>query len=169
MGETIKDFFDLLDYMAKTDPSSERMWPFRKSFIEFYWNAGHITSAWIVLGKKAYENRLRFLKEDVSDYGTISPYKINPIHSVLLFQIKNLVLSEWNYNGPVRIWNNTHKHAPKFYKDHYEKKDLINQPEKKINHRPQKYYWQKELSDYIEKYTGIPCPENLRKEIDKFR
>ncbi len=169
VGETIQDFFALLDYTAKTNPTSDRMWPLRKKFIEFYLNAGHIVSAWIVLGKEAYKNRLEFLKEGVNDYGTITR-GANPIHSVLLFQISDLVLSEWNYNGKVRIWNKAHPQVPRFYKKQYEREGLVKDPEQEIiHHHSEKYYWQKNLSDYIEKYTGIPCPEDLQKEIDKFR
>ncbi len=169
VSETIKDFFSLLDYTAKQNPDSDRMWPYRKEFIENYWDAGHIGEAWIVLGKEAYKNRLKFLKEDFNDYGTITR-RANPIHSVLLFRINDLTLSEWNYNGSIRIWQEENKYKPVFYKKEYLRKTLVTKPDKDITHHyPEKYYWQKKLSHYIKKYTGLPCPENLRKKIDKVR
>ena len=169
IGETIKDFMKLLSYTAKQNPDSDRMWPYRKEFIASYWNARYIKNAWIVLGKEAYKNRLRFLKEGFDSYGRIVK-GANPVHSVLLFQIGDLILSEWNYNGKVRAWTKGNKNVPQMYKTEYLKEELIKKPNKEITHRyPEKYYWQKNLSKYIERYTGIPCPELLQRKIDKFQ
>ena len=101
IDETIQGFLDLLSYTAKQNLDADRMWPYRKEFIEIYWKAGHISDAWIVLGKKDYKNRHQFLKEDFDEYGQL--LKGNPAHSVLLFQIGDLIISEWNYNGKVRV------------------------------------------------------------------
>ena len=168
IGETIKDFLELLTYTAQKDPNADRMWPYRKEFIESYWSAGHITAAWIVLGKKAYKSRSKFLKENFTDYGQVIS-GANPIHSVLLFRIGELIISEWNYNGKVRIWNEGKKNTPVFYKKEYSREDLINSPDKKIIHSSaERYYWQKKLSDYIYEYTGISCPKSLQAKIDQF-
>ena len=169
IGETLKDFFALLSYTAKQAPDADRMWSYRKEFIEAYWKEGHIRDAWIVLGKAAYKNRLKFLREDFDNYGKI--IKGNPIHSVLLFQIGDLVLSEWNYNGKVRLWNSSlNKYFPQFYKTEYLRKNLVKNPKKEFSHfSSETYFWQKKLSQYIEKYTYIPCPEYLRKKIYRFQ
>ena len=52
IDETIQDFLDLLSYTAQENIDADRMWPYRKEFIEYYWKAGHVSDAWIVLGKK---------------------------------------------------------------------------------------------------------------------
>lgn len=164
IGETIKDFLSLLSYTARKNPDADRMWPYRKKFIEDYWKNGHIRNAWVVLGKEAYDKRHKFLKRNFDNYGRIIK-GAHSIHSVLLFQIGDLILSEWNYNGKVRIWHQN-KHAPQFYKTEYSREDFINKPKKEFIHRsPEKYYWQQKLSEYIERYTDIRCPEELEKKI----
>ena len=168
IGETLKDFFELLSYTAKQAFDADRMWSYRKEFIETYWKAGYIKDAWIVLGKKAYKNRLKFLNKDFQSYGKILK-GVNHIHSVLLFQVGDLILSEWNYNGKVRIWNSS-KYSPKFYKKEYSREELIKKPKKEFIHSsPNTYCWQKKLSRYIEKYTYISCPEYLQRKIDRFQ
>ena len=167
IGETIESFLELLSYTAKEDLDADRMWPYRKEFIKSYWKEGHITAAWIVLGREAYKNRLKFLKKKQENYGKITSRATNPLHSVLLFQIRGLVISEWNYNGKVRVWEMGNEYKPVLYEAQYQRKDLVKKPDKEIIHSSaESYYWQNKLSDYIEKYTGIPCPENLRKKID---
>ena len=132
------------------------MWRYRKEFIEAYWQKGYITEAWVVLGREAYKNRLNFLKKDYESYGKINR-GANPIHSVLLFQIDNLVLSEWNYNGKVRLWHNNSKYSPQFYKKEYLKERLNKKPRKRVHPllllKP--IIGKKKLSEYIEKYTYI--------------
>ena len=168
IGETLDSFFALLDYTAKQDPNADRMWCYRKEFIEAYWKEDYIKNAWIVLGKKAYKNRLNFLKKDFKGYGTITK-EVNPIHSVLLFQIGDLILSEWNYNGKVRLWDSS-LNFPQFYETEYSREDLVKNSKKEFIHSSsEKYYWQKALSRYIEQYTYIPCPKYLQRQIDKFQ
>lgn len=165
IGETIKDFLSLLSYTARKNPDADRMWPYRKEFIESYWKNGHIRNAWVVLGKEAYDKRHKFLKRNFDNYGRIIKGAYSPIHSVLLFQIGDLILSEWNYNGKVRIWHQN-KDAPQFYKTEYSREDLANKPKKEFVHSsPEEYYWQQKLSEYIERYTGIGCPDELEKKV----
>ncbi len=167
IGETIEDFLSLLSYTANQDPMAQRMWGYRKEFIKAYWEAGHIRKAWIVLGRKDYDNRLKFLKRDFNGYGKIIK-GAQSNHSCLLLQIGDLILSEWNYNGKVRIWNENEedKHSPPFYKGEYSKEDLVSPSQKKFVHRQDKRYsWQKKLSWYIEENTGIECPDVLLRKI----
>ena len=167
IGKTLEDFFVLLDYTAKKDSDAGRMWPYRKEFIESYWHAGYIKAAWIVLGKKAYAygKRNKSLKEDVADYGRIKRGG-RLLHSVLLYQIDNLTVSEWNYTGKARIWHKGNKSAPEFYKKEYEKKELIENPDHELSHYGvETYAWQRKMVNYITDFTGIPCPENLEKQL----
>ena len=167
IGETLKDFFALLSYTSKKDFNADRMWHYRKEFIEAYWNQGHVKEAWIVLGRKAYKNRFKFLKKGHDGYGKITR-GANPFHSVLLFQIGDLILSEWNYNGRVRLWDSSSENSPQFYQAEYSREDLVTQEKQYFNHACSKIYsWQKKLSDYIEECTGIPCPKELRIKIDE--
>ena len=168
ISETLKDFFALLSYTAEQDFDADRMWPYRKEFIEAYWKEGHVKEAWIVLGREAYNNRFKFLKEEHDGFGKIIK-GFNSFHSVLLFQIGDLILAEWNYNGPTRLWG-SNKNSPQFYKKEYTREELVKKVKKNFKHHSSRtYFWQKKLSDYIEKYTGIPCPEDLRRKIDEHR
>ena len=170
IGETLKDFFALLSYTAKQDPNAIRMWPDRKEFIEAYQQEGLIKKAWIVLGKEAYKNRFKFLKKGYDGYGRITR-RANSLHSVLLFQIGDLILSEWNFNGRVRLWDSGNSESsPQFYQKEYEREDLVTKETKYFNHSySENYYWQRELSYYIEQYTGILCPKDLKRKIDEHR
>ena len=164
IGETIRDFLELLSHTAEKDRDANRMWRYRKEFIESYLDAGHIMEAWIVLGKEAYKNRSKFLKKKSDDYGMID--KGNPQHSALIYQIGGLIVSEWNYNGKVRIWNEGNKNTLKFYKKKYSRENLIKKPNQEITHSwSETYSWQKKLSAYIYKYTSIETPENLQKKM----
>ena len=168
VGETLKDFFELLSYTSEQNFDADRMWPYRKEFIEAYQKDGHIKEAWIVLGREAYNNRGDFLKEEHDGFGRITR-GVHSFHSVLLFQIGELILSEWNYNGKVRLWD-INKNAPQFYKKEYSREELEKKAKKQIKHSsPKTYFWQKKLSKYIEKYTGIPCPKDLRRKIDEYQ
>ena len=168
IGSTIKDFFALLDFTAVKDSDAKRMWRYRKEFINSYLKEGYIKAAWIVLGKEADRHKEKFLKHKTHQYGILTQGG-NAMHSVLLLKIGNLTLSEWNYNGKVRIWKGGNKYAPKFYKEDYFREELTKKSNKEIiHHHADIYRWQQKLSDYIKKYTGILCPENVRTKIDKF-
>ena len=168
IGETLKDFFALLSYTAEKNSSADRMWPYRKEFIKAYWEEGHILDAWIVLGKEANENKSKFLKEGLTNYGIITRGS-NRFHSALLFKIGELVLSEWNYNGRVRVWMSNNRHAPKFYEKKYLRDDLVAFPEFELNHYgAEDYSWQFKLSTHIEKYTSIACPKYLQSKINNY-
>ena len=165
IDETIKDFLELLSYTAKKDFDVDRMWKYRKEFIECYWKENHISDAWIVLGRRDYENRDKFLKEGLHDYGQLVLGGM-PHHSGLLFQIGDLIVSEWNYNGKARIWRKDGRYAPKFYKQEYSRDDLIRGSDEEVIHNyAEEYHWQRKMSDYIEAYTGIKCPEALSEKL----
>ena len=165
IDETIKDFLELLSYTARRNIDVKRMWRYRKEFIECYWKENHISDAWIVLGKKDYENRSKFLKEGLHEYGQLVSGKTSS-HSALLFQIGDLIISEWNHNGKARMWKKSNRFVPKFYKPEYSENSLEkNANNELIHHGAEEYYWQRKMSDYIEDYTGIKCPEVLSKKL----
>ena len=165
IDETIRDFLELLSYTARRNIDVKRMWRYRKEFIECYWRENHISYAWIVLGKKDYENKSKFLKEGLHEYGQLVSGKTSS-HSALLFQIGDLIISEWNHNGKARMWKKSNRSAPKFYKLEYSENSLEkNANNELIHHGAEEYYWQRKMSDYIESYTGITCPEALSKKI----
>ncbi len=169
IGETIKDFLKLLTYTVKKNPNADRMWKYRKEFIKSYWKAGHIKEAWIILGKEAYKDRSKFLNKKSDNYGRIIK-GVTFLHSALIYKIDTVIVSEWNYNGKVRIWNEDNNSSPVFYKKEYSKMNLTKKPDKQISHSsPRTYYWQKALSNYIYEYTDIHCPENLQKKIDQMQ
>ena len=162
---TIRDFLELLSYTAKGNIDVKRMWRYRKEFIECYWRENYISDAWIILGRKDYENRDKFLKEGLHEYGQLVSGKTSS-HSALLFQIGDLIISEWNYNGKARMWKKSNRSAPRFYKLEYSKNNLEKSANNEfIHHGAEEYYWQKKMSDYIEDYTGIKYPKILSKKL----
>ena len=164
VDETIKDFLELLTYTAQENYDADRMWRYRKEFIECYWEADFIRDAWIVLGKKDYENKDKFLKEGLHEYGQLQKGNLSA-HSVLLIRIGDLIISEWNYNGKIRIWKEGNKYAPQFYQKEYNRNDVIKGANKEFIHsNSEEYSWQKRVSDYIYNYTGILCPDKLQRK-----
>ena len=166
---SINDFFQLLDYISKTDRDVKRMWPKRKEFIKKCFDKGYIHSAWFVLGREAYYNRNKFLNISSSDeyhFGRL--YGGNKKHSVLLFQIDNLIFSEWSYNGKIRIWESSSESSPKMYEKEYKKEDVIFLQDKRLNPGEiaaitHDHYdkWIEKLKRAIFKYAGIDLRDIL--------
>lgn len=164
--KSIKNFFSLLDYISRTDRDVKRMWPHRKNFIKAYFDKGYIHGAWFILGKKAYNLREKFLVENSENsFGKLLKGG-NLKHSVFLFEIGSLILSEWSYNGSVRVWKKSSKDSPKLYQKEYSRADVVFKNNKKFNqgeiasirHQPPHRNWQRRLADIIYDHTNI----NLR-------
>ena len=156
---TLENFFDLLDYIAQTDEDANRMWERRKKFIETYYQHGHISGAWFVLGRNAYSMRDKFLKPEEKGYGKIISKNVESKHSVLLLKIGDFVISEWSHNGRVRGWQHGSPSCPSLYELEYFANDLRNSSS--VFDFIHSGNWESRLSQEIYNKTGI----NLRKHF----
>jgi len=162
---TLEDFFRLLKHVAGNDPAAAKMWKDRQQFWTAYLKRNAIGDAWVVLGPRASQLAGYSFKEIKGSYGHLHSGNINPLHSVLLMRIDNLVIAEWSHNGKCHIWMENVPNKPLFYKKEYLRDELRNElSDSDINSPPfihvksNQLLWQGRVRDYIRKVTGIDVP-----------
>lgn len=155
--KSLENFFHLIEYVSTNSPDAERMWPSRRKFMKSCLENGHITGAWVVLGKKALVLREKFRIESSSHGVLKSGGQLT--HSVLLFQIGDLILSEWSHTGKIRIWKNSSHSCPKLYEKEYTRDDVISIPIKEFVH-VSSGSWIDRLTEFIFEQTGIDINES---------
>ena len=135
IGVTLRAFFELLDYVARFDPTHDRHWRERKEFWQGYLDKGKITGAWVVLGRKYFDHH-DFLNVGNLKFGKFSKQVgIQSSHCAIIMQINNFVLTEWSHVGGLRIWKADNRRAPQLYQDAYHPDRLKN-----IKHYDRKGY-----------------------------
>jgi hypothetical protein len=150
--KTMDDFFNLLSHVAKTQSDSDRHWKYRKRFWNSYLKKGHIIEAWVALGPRAMEQAPKFIK-GTNHYASLSG--VAPKHSALLLNIGGVWITEWSHSGSYRVWDNDSL-APKPYKKHYSRDDLIkNNDHEGMHYGNQTGGWQGRLSSLIHDLTGL--------------
>lgn len=158
VGLTLKAFFGIIEYAAKTDPQADRMWRFRKKFWNAYLENNNITEAWVLLGSLAYSKRDVFLEKDVL-FGRLSGGQAN--HSAILIKIGSLTICEWSHSGSVRIWRDGNKALPILYKDYYHRDDLVKGADFELSHvSSEKSGWQDTVHDFIYGNTWVRLERN---------
>lgn len=123
---TLRVFFALLDYVAKTDSTHARHWQERKEFWRGYLDAGKIAGAWVVLGKRYLSHHDLFNTDNLKFAKFSASAGIQSSHCAIIMQINNFVLTEWSHVGALRIWQAGAKRVPKLYKDEYQPTELKN-------------------------------------------
>lgn len=157
VSATLEDFFRVVSEGSMGHRDADRMWPYRRAFWSAYLEGGYISDAWVVLGEEiAYEAR-QFLKDQADTYGRLERgYGVLPRHAVLIMRIGDLVITEWSYMGKYRAWSSDNETAPKFYKKHYDRNQLVGSPDfEGAHHGAEHGTWQNKLSDLINQWTGI--------------
>jgi len=163
--DTIEAFFQLIQYVSRGNSDLERQWPYREKFWNSYLHRGVVQGAWVVLSPNIDPQALRMLKLDRDGYGMFSSNSgLLHNHVALILRIGNLVITDWNYNGKYRVWNEDiadPEQSPKLYKNTYMHKDrLISGAQfDGAHHATENYTWQKTLSKYISDKAGITMPE----------
>lgn len=150
--KTMADFFNLLSHVAQTQSDSDRHWKYRKRFWNSYLKKGYIQEAWVALGPRAMEQAPKFIN-GTNHYASLSGGA--PAHSALLLNIGGVWITEWSHSGSYRVWDNDSL-APKPYKKHYSRDDLIkNNDHEGAHHGNQTGGWQGRLSSLIHDLTGL--------------
>jgi hypothetical protein len=164
---TLKDFFRVVSEGSGGHSDADRMWPYRRAFWSAYLDGGYITDAWVVLGEEIAYKARNFLKDQADTYGRLKRGGgVLPRHAVLIMRIGDLVITEWNYSGKYRAWSTDNEDAPKFYKKHYQRDQLVNFPDfDGAHHGAPHGTWQNKLSDLINEWTGIKV--NARQYMPK--
>lgn len=135
-------------------------WKERAEFWRGYIEIDVVTDAWVVFGRSAYQAAMTMVKEgDLAkgEFGRLHGGGAEPMHSVLLIRIGDLVISEWTHSGKVRFYDVGGVHTPAFYKSTYHP-HLIRQgagaKEELIHH----INWQPKFARLIHRYTAIENP-----------
>lgn len=159
VAATLEDFFRVLDESMRRqpDPDAERHWPYRRAFWTAYLNHDQISEAWVVLGSRVAADTKHILSEISANYGRLqSSGSARASHAVLILQIGPLIITEWSHSGKYRVWHANNPCAPKFYRGHYLRDDLVTLPDfDGSHHGAENGRWQEILEQHIRKQTGI--------------
>lgn len=157
IGETLNQFFEIIDQVAK-----DSHWSYRKAFWNAYYKKDAFDEAWVVLGVDAKYYARRVFGEKISA-ATLSG-SARQDHSVLIVRIGDLVLADWSHDGKCRAWKVDDRFCPERYKLQYSG-DLLRAPSMQIvdshvhdgisHHSSDNYLWQNRLSQFIYEHTGV--------------
>jgi hypothetical protein len=135
-------------------------WKERAAFWRDYIKLDVVTDAWVVFGREAYRSAIQMVKDgDLSKggFGRLHGGGAEPMHSVLLLRIGDLVISEWTHSGKMRIFANGSAHTPVFYQQTYHP-HLIRSDAYAQEALVHAVNWQPRFARIIHKYSGIKNP-----------
>jgi hypothetical protein len=150
--ESFDVYFRILDNTA-----DDRHWSYRRPFWERYLSSGDVIDAWAILGRSAAaEARIRKVRSD--SYGVIRSGDRH--QSALLMRIRGArgtaVVAEWSHNGACRIWSETRKSVPPFYKLGYEPDALRREADMQVvHHGSEQGRWQSVIREELMTVFGI--------------
>jgi len=159
-----KESFELLMKVLKSSNETSQ-WAARSKFWGFYIDHELVTDAWVAFGPDAFSKANTLVQNGTiksrGAYAQLEVSNIQPIHSVILMRIGNLVISEWTHDGKVRIYKSGNQRAPKLYLNEYSPPNLRSDiaPEYKKIHKGN---WQAEVEEHIYQETGIKGPIKTR-------
>lgn len=154
---TLEDFFRLLDQQARYYENADRQWRYRSAFWLAYLRDGHITDAWVALGWKIAQDSRSYLSRLAGTYAELkSGDGARNDQAVLVLRVGNLIIAEWSHSSKVRIWSDRGSSGPQFYKQRYQRSDLVTGPDfEQAHHGAERGTWQRKVESYIRKQTGI--------------
>jgi hypothetical protein len=154
VGLTLKAFFAIIKYAAKTESSADRMWKYREIFWNAYLDEKEIVEAWVLLGSVARANKKSFL-DDAIDHGFLGT-GVQTNHNAILMKIGGLTLCEWSHSGRIRIWSEGNPQAPELYQEVYHKHELTEGADFETNHTgADRSTWQDKVHEVIRRKTNI--------------
>lgn len=154
VGLTLKAFFAIIKYSAKTDPSADRMWKYREIFWNAYLDEKEIVEAWVLLGSVARANKRSFL-DDAVEHGFLGA-GVQSNHNAILMKIGGLTLCEWSHSGRIRIWSEGNVKAPELYQEVYHKYELTEGADFETNHfGADRSTWQDKVHEVVRRKTSI--------------
>lgn len=154
-SKTLEQFFSIIKKTAKDDH-----WKYRHKFWKAYYEDGFIDDAWVALGKDSRsEAKSQSRHGDELIAANVKGVGVKADHSVLIFKVAGLIITEWSHDGKCRIWCESNRKSPAMYEMNYEAEKLRENENEGFNHHSsERYGWQKKIADYIQRYTGIKMP-----------
>lgn len=160
VGETLDQFFDIIDRMAL-----ESQWKYRKAFWKSYYDKKLLTEAWVAFGANAWDYAESAFGEKLSAAKLTG---VKSDQSVLILRIGDIIFAEWSHNGKCRAWKISDSRAPQRYQQKYQNQDFkkismqITPYDKEggISHGSSaSYSWQRKLADFIYLETNVRVSE----------
>ena len=159
---TKESFVMLMKILKRSNNTGQ--WKDREKFWSFYLENEFVSDAWVVLGPEASNHAQRLIEDGTlksrSSFGVLSRNSnssIQPIHSVILMKIGDLIISEWTHDGKVRIYHSDNDKKQDFYKSTYSPSILRSDSAPNF-YKSHLGNWQLEIENYIFRATGISGP-----------
>ena len=158
-----KESFEMLMKILKRSNNTGQ-WKDRSKFWGYYLENDYVTDAWVILGPEASNHAHKLIADGTlksrSSYGVLSRSSyssIQPIHSVILMKIGDLIISEWTHDGKIRIYHADNEKKQQFYKSSYTPSNLRSDTAPNF-FKSHLGNWQLDIENYIYRSTGIPGP-----------
>lgn len=152
----LEQFLQVVDQIAL-----QRQWRFRRAFWMAYFNKGLIDGAWVAFAPQGETVAQNIFGEERGFASLVQGYNVDSGHAVLLLRIGGLTIADWSHNGKCHIWEPNHPDAPKMYRPTYTRRELTdNSSNSGVIHSAAAHgNWQRKVSDYISRRTGIRLSE----------
>ena len=148
VGASLEQFFYVIDQASHG--MGEHMWPERRKFWLAYYKRGALSDAWVAFSRAG----LRYLRGDRDvGYAQLGGALYN--HAVLLVQIGNLIIADWNQNGMCRIWKQGNRHAPQFHQRYYSANQLRRSGDTEPFRHDPHGRWRGRVAEYIKDEAGV--------------
>lgn len=162
-GETIEDFFTLLETIAVRDAMVDR---YRRQFHSLWESCrvqGALTDAWLAIGPSLLADAHRCLGIRTQHYaGLDAPTGTRARQAVLLLRIAGVTVVEWSHGGSYYLWHPNNAATPQCYQSHYTYESLEREPNlHRPRHNAHRGDWRVELFHHIAMITGIPLEESF--------
>ena len=158
-----KESFEMLMKILKRSNNTGQ-WKDRAKFWGYYLENEYVTDAWVILGPEASNYADKLIADGTlksrSSYGVLSRSSyssIQPIHSVILMKIGDLIISEWTHDGKIRIYHADNEKKQQFYKSSYIPSNLRSDTAPNF-FKSHLGNWQLDIENYIYRATGIAGP-----------
>jgi hypothetical protein len=161
-ARTMEAFFEILSH------TQDDIGVYRRQFWQAYYNAGHITEAWIALGEEAAQALASIDTEHQLEYAKILG-KISPNQCVLMIRMGDLLFCDWSHKGRLRAISIHAKQAPKLYQAQYELFELrfpttldfnggLTDDPGLLHHDSARGGWQDQARQFIAQHLTINLP-----------
>ncbi len=156
-GETLEDFFKLLESIARRDPAIDRYRHQRKALWESCRRQGALTDAWITIGPALLPEAIRCFGERAKRYGILGhAVGARSHHGLLLLRVAGVTLAEGSHGGPYHLWLPDNSQSPPFYQTHYATESLERAADRvRARYDDPKGGWRADLLRYLTSVTGV--------------
>ena len=146
VAAALEQFFDVVDRISTDAPWQ---WRYRRAFWWSYYEAGHVSDAWVAFAGRGQGLAARMLDRKAATFGKLRG-GCQSSHAVLMLRIGDLVIGDWNVNGKCHIWHAGNKFAPVLYEQAYDGTMLKMGSDFDVVHGgAERGTWQGRIADYI--------------------